>query len=172
MTMKTYPTIRFTGLLGVGLALAFVNQSQAIIVTPTGNANTLASTILGSGITLVGSPTISGNAAQSGTFTGGTASGIGINNGIVLTTGSASSVGNLNTSDNTTTAYGTSYGAGPLNTLVGGSKFDANTLTLTFNSAGGNLFFNYVFGSEEYNEYANTQFNDVFGFFLDGVNIA
>jgi len=34
------------------------------------------------------------------------------------------------------------------------------------------LFFNYVFGSDEYNEYANSSVNDTFGFFLDGTNIA
>ena len=32
--------------------------------------------------------------------------------------------------------------------------------------------FNYVFGSEEYYEYASTDFNDAFAFFLNGKNIA
>jgi hypothetical protein len=32
--------------------------------------------------------------------------------------------------------------------------------------------FRYSFGSEEYYEYANSAFNDVFGFYLNGVNIA
>lgn len=44
-------------------------------------------------------------------------------------------------------------------------------LEFDFASAGGDVFFNYVFASEEYNEFTNSQFNDVFGFFLDGSNI-
>nr|WP_281250717.1 choice-of-anchor L domain-containing protein [Hydrococcus rivularis] len=50
--------------------------------------------------------------------------------------------------------------------------YDANILEFEFESAGGDLFFDYVFASEEYNEFVNSIFNDVFGFFLDGVNIA
>ena len=34
------------------------------------------------------------------------------------------------------------------------------------------LYFDFVFASEEYNEWANSAFNDVFAFFLDGNNIA
>jgi hypothetical protein len=34
------------------------------------------------------------------------------------------------------------------------------------------ISFQYVFSSDEYNEYTNTAFNDVFGFFLNGANVA
>jgi hypothetical protein len=34
------------------------------------------------------------------------------------------------------------------------------------------ISFQYIFASDEYNEYANTDFNDVFGFFVNGVNVA
>ena len=55
---------------------------------------------------------------------------------------------------------------------TGLTTLDATVLEFDFETLGGNLFFNYVFASEEYNEFTNTIFNDVFGFFLDDVNIA
>ena len=44
-------------------------------------------------------------------------------------------------------------------------KFDFTTTT-------SDLSFKFAFASEEYNEFTNTEFNDVFGFFVDGTNIA
>jgi len=49
---------------------------------------------------------------------------------------------------------------------------DASTLTFDFTPQGDQLEFSYVFGSEEYPEYANSSFNDVFGFFVNDVNYA
>jgi len=59
-----------------------------------------------------------------------------------------------------------------LDALGFGTTLDAAVLEFEFESAGGDLFFNYVFASEEYNEFVLFTFNDVFAFFLDGVNIA
>lgn len=50
--------------------------------------------------------------------------------------------------------------------------FDATVLSFSFETTSGDLFFNFVFASEEYEEFVDAGFNDVFGFFLDGVNIA
>lgn len=44
-------------------------------------------------------------------------------------------------------------------------------LNLVFSTNTNSLFFNFVFASEEYNQFVGS-FNDVFGFFLDGSNIA
>ena len=154
-------------------ALLPLASAQAISVTANNNANDLVSAILGSGITVSGAPTYTGGALASGTFTGGLAAGIGIDSGILLTSGTATLAQGPNNSGSATGNNGLA-GDASLNTLVspGQQTHDASSLTFNFSTAGGNLFFNFVFASEEYNEYANTAYNDVFGFFLDGVNIA
>jgi hypothetical protein len=128
--------------------------------------------LLGSGITIVpGSASYTGGATSSGFFTGGAASGIGIDTGIILTSGDATLAPGPNTNDSAGLSLGLP-GDADLNTLTTGTTLDATILEFQFETAGGDLFFNYVFASDEYNESTNTSFNDVFGFFLDGTNIA
>ncbi|MEH2323576.1 MAG: choice-of-anchor L domain-containing protein [Nostoc sp.] len=155
-------------LLGLGLVTA---PAHAVNITTTSNANVLVNSILGSGIT-VSNVTYNGASVASGTFTNGLSSGIGIDTGIILTSGNANLACGPNTQDDATGNNGLP-GDANLNSLIPGfNTFDASTLKFDFISATGDLFFNYVFASEEYNEYVNSNYNDVFGFFLDGVNIA
>jgi hypothetical protein len=161
---KMYKNLLFGATVMLGCS-----QAMAISVTATADADTLANAILGSGITFSGA-TYSGSAAQSGTFTDDSVFGIG--SGIVLTSGSTSTAADMtNNSDSTSINSGTA-GDAQLNALIGGTTFNAAILEFDFESAGGDLFFSWAFASEEYNEFVNTQFNDVFAFFLDGVNIA
>jgi hypothetical protein len=179
--MKAQPNSIKTLLLAVVALQAFVACSNAAIVTSTANASTLANAILGGGVTLVGAPTFTGlapgvlgPAGSAGTFTGGGVPYI-FPNGIVLTTGDASIAAR---SSNTSTSAGRDNsrpGNANLNVLTGGVTHDATALDFDFKfngGGGGSLFFNYVFASEEYNEYVGSQYNDAFAFFLDGVNIA
>lgn len=155
-------------LLGLGLVTA---PAHAVNITTTSDANVLVNSILGSGIT-VSNVTYNGAAVASGTFTDGLSSGIGIDTGIILTSGDASLAPGPNTQDGATAKNGLP-GDADLNSLIPGlNTFDASSLQFDFTSATGDFFFNYVFASEEYNEYVNSSYNDVFGFFLDGVNIA
>lgn len=49
---------------------------------------------------------------------------------------------------------------------------DVAYLEFDFVSLGDQLEFRYVFGSDEYNTYINSEYNDVFGFFLSGPGIS
>lgn len=160
-----------TSLLTLTLALGSAGAS-ALTITPTSSGEVLAETILGAGITI--DPTsisYTGAANQAGVFTNGLTSGIGIDSGIIMTTGSVFNAPGPNTAENIGATTNTG-GDAQLQSLVGGSLYDANVLEFDFVSTGGSLFFNYVFASEEYEEFVFTEFNDVFAFFVDGENIA
>jgi PEP-CTERM motif len=147
--------------LAVSAIAAAVGAHAGPVITGSHDANTLASAIGGSGITISnatfstsGSPTLP---FAAGTFTGGAPT-VGFDSGIVLTTGDIACAGGTNTSD----------GCG----LNRGGNFDTTSLKFDFTSTTGNVFFQYVFGSEEYNEFVNSSFNDQFELLLNGVNIA
>lgn len=158
------------------MTLAFTSSAYSLSVTTTNDAATLVNAISGTGINIY-NPSYTGYADASGTFTGGAAAGIGIESGIVLTSGLASNVdGTSNSADNITSNNGVA-GYGPLDALIPGfSTYDATVLSFDFDfgtagEVGGDAFFSFVFGSEEYNEYVGSSYNDVFGFFLDGTDV-
>jgi len=150
------------------LVMATMSQ-QALAVTVTANANAdqLVAALLGSAVTVVpGSAVYTGAAGASGTFTDG--GNIGIGSGVLLTSGGATIAQGPNNVGNATLVNAMA-GYAPLNALIPGySTLDASILAFSFTTSTNNLYFNYVFGSEEYNEYVGSIFNDVFAFFLDG----
>lgn len=159
-------------LQGVALlsAAAVCQSASALVIDSTTTDGTaLAGALLGSGIT-VSNVNYIGADKQSGFFSGGS-SVLGIDTGLILTTGSALNAPGPNTEDGTGADVG-GAGDSDLNNLIPQGTRDAAVLTFDFESNSGDLFFNYVFASEEYNEYVNSSFNDVFAFFVDGVNIA
>ncbi|HKQ37998.1 MAG TPA: choice-of-anchor L domain-containing protein [Verrucomicrobiae bacterium] len=156
-------------LLVSGISISLAAQAQ-LVVTPSTDAAALANALAGTGVT-ISNPTLTGAASQQGTFTGGASAGIGIPNGVILTTGNATLAPGPNNSDSAGQGVGGGSDAN-LATLATGTIFDANVLQFDFTTTTGNLFFQYVFASDEYNEFVNQDVNDVFGFFLDGTNIA
>jgi hypothetical protein len=59
-----------------------------------------------------------------------------------------------------------------LDILASSPTFDAAVLEFDFVPDDDQVFFQFVFASEEYNEYVLLGFNDVFGFYINGVNCA
>jgi len=152
--------------LGVSLIAA---SAMALTVSPTSSAQTLAETILGEGVTITNA-TLKTAGTAAGTFAGG--GNIGIDSGILLTSGSV----NVALPPDTSEAAGVANavtGDSNLNSLIPGyTTYDATVLEFDFTTDTGDLYFDYVFGSEEYLEWVNSSYNDVFGFFVDGQNVA
>lgn len=92
--------------------------------------------------------------------------------GIILTSGDVQNVIGPNNATGTTTDN-SMPGSPTLDALIPGySTYDAAILEFDFMPTGNEVEFSYVFGWEEHNEYVNSQFNDVFGFFVNGLNQA
>ncbi|WP_005222030.1 choice-of-anchor L domain-containing protein [Marichromatium purpuratum] len=157
----------------LGVLLCPVTALAGLVVTSTDDEMAIAERLLDKGSGLkISSVSLLGAKYQQGFFDGGLSAGIGLDSGVLLTTGRATNAVGPNQSDSKTKVVG-SGGDSDLDGLISSvSTYDANVLQLDFSTTTGGLFFNYVFASEEYNEYAGSSFNDVFGFFIDGVNIA
>lgn len=91
--------------------------------------------------------------------------------GIIIASGNISNAQGPNTSG----SLGNSLGSGSdpdLAAIASGYTInDATVVQFDFIPATDTVIFNYIFGSEEFPEYANSSFNDVFGFFLSGPGI-
>jgi outer membrane protein OmpA-like peptidoglycan-associated protein len=90
-----------------------------------------------------------------------------IGEGIMLSTGKVFDAKGPNKRANTTYSLGT-RGDHALEHIAKGMTFDAAWLEFDFQPEMETVVFNFVFGSEEYTEYVNSQFNDVFAFFISG----
>jgi hypothetical protein len=143
----------------------FVVDDLTGVLTPTDLGDSLA----GPGIT-ISTVTYTGADVAAGGFSGG-AGIIGFDTGVVLGSGQVGDVIGPNSSDNISTSNGTP-GDADLDALSGFTTFDAAVLEIDFIPNGASVFFRYVFSSEEYNEFVNTQFNDAFAFYVNGVNCA
>jgi len=87
--------------------------------------------------------------------------------GIILTSGNAHDMDGPNVSNNTSGNMGTP-GDNDLNNVINSQTRDAAVLEFDFIPASDHVEFQYVFGSEEYEEYVGSNFNDVFAFFVSG----
>ncbi len=132
-------------------------------------AQDLVNKLSGGGI-VISNISYTGANVAAGIFTGGNQSGIGINEGIILSTGSAKLAVGPNQHDNAS-VDNRLPGDADLNALLGSvNTYDACVLEFDFIPETDNIQFTFVLGSDEYEEYL--EYHDVFGFFLNGVNIA
>jgi hypothetical protein len=160
--------IRCAALLAGLLASGRLGAAIATTDLNTQTASNLVASLVGAGIPF-SNVTYTGNLAAAGTFSGAAAA-IGFDSGIVLSTGNIASLPGPNSSDGTTTDFGTP-GDAQLDGIAGTATNDAAILEFDFVPAGPSLSFQYVFGSEEYHMFVGS-INDAFALWVNGINYA
>lgn len=134
----------------------------------------LANQIQGTGLTITNPQISSYNPTQFGTFTDGNATnGIGIDKGIILTTMDVKESFTSNSDFQTSikhSGYSPTWTDSDLLGIDSRARYDTIVFEfdVTLDDNTQLLMVDYQFGSEEYNEYVGSQFNDAFGFFISG----
>ncbi len=160
------------------ILLLSINVKGQITIDPNPSAYDLVTnTLIGPGL-VTSNITFLGNSNQIGSFNAGT-SNIGLPTGIVMSSGDVTSI---QAGGNPSTNYG---GPGDADVLATAQSVtsnpnagfinttnDAAVLEFDFIPDGDEVIFNFVFASEEYLTWINSQYNDAFGFYLSGPNPA
>lgn len=160
------------GIATGAMVLAAIPSAVAVTGTQdlsTMTADQVAQALVGPGVTVSGA-THTGAPASAGTFSGGATS-VGFDSGVILASGDVANATGPNSDSGTTTYFGTP-GDAQLTALAGYETNDASVLEFDFTANADTVYFRYVFGSEEYNEYVGSSYNDAFAFFINDVNCA
>lgn len=159
--------------LSLIFVLSTLSLSAQIEVEPTGTLFTpeslISSVFLGSGVEVL-EVTHEGTSNSVGYFTNGQDD-IGINRGIIMSTGRATTAATEN--DLTSTSGETSGFSvnDPYLSTISDEIQDVTKYTIKFIPTSDTLRFRYTFASEEYPEFACSDYNDIFGFFIHGAGI-
>lgn len=146
-------------------------------INTSATATQMANEIFGDGTTVVSS-SYSGDVDSSGIYTGADTTTPGVapaDSGVILSTGNAVDFTNSDGSTNTNTSASTSTntsgvnGDSDFNSIAGSETYDASFLEIGFIPDGDVLTIDFVLSSEEYPEFANSQYNDVVGVWVNGV---
>ncbi|NJO86686.1 MAG: hypothetical protein HC821_01010 [Lewinella sp.] len=108
-----------------------------------------------------------GPAAGRAFFSGG-AGILGFDRGILLATGNPNAAVGPNRRNDTGSNLVGQTGDVDLSSIAANDIFDRVGLEFDFVPLDSNVTFRYIFASEEYCEFINTEYNDVFGFFVSG----
>ena len=164
--MKT----KFTVLL-LSLWVSFLFSQT--VTTGAGANSYVQNVLVGGGITVSNVTINTTDPNVIGEFSNCASTNIGLDNGVILACGDV----NLALGPNNSGSQGASVGSGgdaDLQLLLG-SNFsinDAVILEFDFIPLSNHVDFDYVFASEEFPEFVNSSFNDVFGFFVSGPGIS
>lgn len=153
------------------LAVSFSARSQLIV----GNADPyilVTNVLAGKGIK-TDSIIYVGDKLACGFFENGLSTKLKMDKGVILSSGMATGAKGPNNNIKFTApinGFGTG-GSSLLNDFGGAKTVDAAILEFDFVPQTENIVFHYIFASEEYPEYVDSVYNDIFGFFISGPGI-
>ncbi len=140
-------------------------------------AVTMAETIFGDGVTVVGA-SYTGDNRSSGTYSGGDTTSPGVtpgDTGVILSTGRTrdftQSWGDSNHSSSTSTNTSGQNNNADFNAAAGARTYDASYLDVDFIPTGDTMTMQFVFSSEEYPEYVNSLYQDFVGVWVNGTQV-
>ncbi|KIC08386.1 2,3,4,5-tetrahydropyridine-2,6-carboxylate N-succinyltransferase [Leisingera sp. ANG-M1] len=146
-------------------------------INTSATATQMAEEIFGDGVTVT-SASYSGDNLSSGIYSGADTTTPGVapaDSGVILSTGYARDFTNSDGSTNTNVRGNTSTNTSGVNddadfnALAGAPTRDASFMEIDFIPDGDLLTIDFVLSSEEYPEFVNSQFNDVIGVWVNGV---
>lgn len=144
-------------------------SGQLVTSTSQSPSQLVQNVLLGPGVN-VSNISFQGASQAIGSFDG-TNTTLGFNKGILITTGTVNAGPNGPNGPNKkgdATVNNNAAGYSRLTQLVGAQTYNASVLEFDFVPYSDTVTFRYIFGSEEYREYVNSDFNDVFAFFISG----
>lgn len=151
------------------LCAFYISSRAQLTVTSESSDTAFIYSLAGAGVTITDLVRTCGDDA-SGYFNSSAAN-IGIDEGILLTSGSILNAPGPNNSSGITTAVGTA-GDADLDALIPGYyTYDGCIIEFNMQVMSDTVHINYVFGSEEYQEWVGSSFNDVFAFWVSGPGI-
>jgi len=164
MKAKTFTSVLFFAvfLLNIQILNAQINIQPGPDITP----ENMVEYLVGPGVDY-DNVVFQGADVSRGIFNNGNTTNIGLESGIFLTSGGGYIIPGPNNSGSAGTNNGMP-GHPLLESLTTASTYNAAVLEFDFVPLNDTVKCNFVFGSEEYNEWVGSSFNDVFGFFITG----
>ncbi|MCX7768327.1 MAG: choice-of-anchor L domain-containing protein, partial [Flavobacteriales bacterium] len=157
----------------IGSASAVRQGAWSQLTLTTQTANQYVANLVGNGITY-SNVVFNGDPAAIRAFSNGNTTNLGLTSGVVMSTGLLNGTGTQSLSGPSSNFLSGNNGGGSypeLNAIAGSATYDGLVLEFDFVPVTNQLNVEFVFGSEEYNEYVNSGFNDAFAFFISGPGI-
>jgi hypothetical protein len=166
--------IRILGVLTILMMVCIGGVSAGLVTSGYTDPTDLAQSLAGSGVSISNVQLTNGFGSYcTGAFNGGTGI-IGFEEGIILSSGSYELVVGPNDNPMAGLGFQNSDGDADLDALTSGNTIDACVLEFDVVPQSNVIQLDYVFTSDEYKENLDYDsfFNDVFGLFVNGQNVA